>query len=676
MATTIIRSSPGHSISTNDDISGFLWGLGLSTTATVAVGSFLAAASTKGTTSEGTKESLWSSLKVSAAHFWRDIFILPLKCWVLRHWFFPHNKHVILLPADKTAKTLAAASSSTTTIRSEQHFEHWTLLIIFPGHGCPPEHYIPIAQVLQEQARRSHLKLVVGIVAGNERLQKKSSWWSWSIFRWALDHGNPTVLANWIQLLAEEAVLSGKSSTDENPSSSLSTAALRHIYNPHLRPQIFQDLFVWGHSSLGGQHAIRAAYSSKFRGLLLYGCSLATCCPQTGRQRRPESIQNALLASYPRPVLTMVGARDGHFRCLRVASEAQVLQRDIQRQSDNFGSGNNINNQDTLKRQARLRKPIVVLSELNHGQMANGRWPSLTAAKKPSDFSSRESLATAHARIAQVALDFVQTHSTCPLASQRVVEAQNRLLHLGKSTHTMYLSPWLRLSARDYACRFVAQIQQELLHVTAGDADSKFYLYEEEDADESSVEQDVRAPEILPQWHVQHEDFLYSKPHWDAEANQLVMNVVEQDPVGISVPPQLAKTLAFKGRSQDEILFNQNVYREIKDSQQPTLMQLNQQTFNRILNAVTLAQKRRYLAEGKQLRFGPDILVWPPPLWVTQPISITKMNDSGGTHYYLWQSTYTSTPVSSPAPFGGAWYGKPLSPTQAYEWIVFDAFKP
>ena len=109
-------------------------------------------------------------------------------------------------------------------------------------------------------------------------------------------------------------------------------------------------------------------------------------------------------------------------------------------------------------------------------------------------------------------------------------------------------------------------------------------------------------------------------------------------------------------------------------NQQSTNGSMNQQTFERVLDhVVTPTQRRRYLAVGRKLRFGPDISIARAPEWVERPVSICRPTDA---EYYLWQSTYTTTSLSVPAPYGGAWYGKPLSPAQAYEWIVFDAFKP
>jgi hypothetical protein len=124
-------------------------------------------------------------------------------------------------------------------------------------------------------------------------------------------------------------------------------------------------------------------------------------------------------------------------------------------------------------------------------------------------------------------------------------------------------------------------------------------------------------------------------------------------------------------------------FQAIKDGPAPTLMQLNKITFDQVLNnVVTPQQRQRYKKYGKELRFGPDILVSPPPKWVDTPISLTRYpppdrlqeNDD---LYYLLQSPYATTSHSDylPPAFAGAWYGKPFSPAQAYEWIVFDAFR-
>jgi hypothetical protein len=102
------------------------------------------------------------------------------------------------------------------------------------------------------------------------------------------------------------------------------------------------------------------------------------------------------------------------------------------------------------------------------------------------------------------------------------------------------------------------------------------------------------------------------------------------------------------------------------------------------------------LNHGKQLRFGPDILVESPPAWVETPLLVTKQErnhnewqdvvTAGGKqhektttatidYYYMLQSPYTTTCTSLPHPWGGMFYFKPMSPSQAYEWIVFDCFK-
>ena len=359
-----------------------------------------------------------------------------------------------------------------------------------------------------------------------------------------------------------------------------------------------------------------------------------------------------------------------------------------------------------IKRRARVYKPVIILPELNHMQMAMGFLPEVSIKTGRADFTSQESLSRAHAIITNVVVDFMRIHSTPPAPSQSTTstnlgaatrEAEDRILKLGKTTQTAYLEPWLRLSDPAYQSRFLTEVQRQVLHVTV-EGNKPFHFYEDEDdADEASVDETKLLPDIIPHWNVQLYDFLYSRPRWRPQRDEISMEVLEQDPISISIVPQISKTLAFKGRSQEEIILAtpSGKYQEVKDSPAPTLMELNRQTFERVLyHCVTPQQQRRYLKEGKKLKFGPDILVLPSPRWVETPISITKHGKttnsssksmdldvgSGGTGgtdaYYLWQSTYTTTPLSYPAPYGGAWYGKPISPAQAYEWIVFDAFKP
>ena len=597
----------------------------------------------------------------------------------------------------------------------------WSLMMIIPGAYMDPQDYYAIASVIQQQAwKKFHTKLVVAI-----GLDMTKEVYTKNLTKWVLNEGDPRILINLIQGKAEEQLVQQQQKYGRFLSASNNPTRIQRVekmYNIYSSGTIFQDMFLFGHS-MGGLIAISTAYPSKFRAVMTYGCAMTYSSAST------VPPPHTLLSSYPKPELTILGERDGNMRYYLVAEEAKALEDDMQQKIHCSR-----NHPADIKRVSRLRKLIIVLPQLNHMQMANDRLPVESVRTGRSDFSSRIPLEEAHMAVARVVVDFMHVHSsrngsgtmtlqhrkktmvaptdsprdngTCTSSRSRsrsnsvttsrsaTVRAQDRLLQLGKITHTVYLQPWLLLSDRSYQSQFLCDLQRQILHITTGGDDANFY--EDENPEESSHEEHT-TPDIIPNWHLQPNDFLYSKARWDSECDQITMEIVEQDPIAVSLVKQLSKTLAFKGRSQEDILFNQNKYQAIKDSPVPTLMELNRRTFAQVLNhVVTSHQRRRYVQDGRKLRFGPDILVQDPPSWVTMPISITKQGDgdeprvpksisakstnsvsnNDNDSYYLWQSPYATTPTSKPAPFGGAWYGKPLSPAQAYEWIVFDAFKP
>jgi hypothetical protein len=156
----------------------------------------------------------------------------------------------------------------------------------------------------------------------------------------------------------------------------------------------------------------------------------------------------------------------------------------------------------------------------------------------------------------------------------------------------------------------------------------------------------------------------------------------------------VSKTLAVKAKSAEAIhgllgaadgVFNSTEKDPVTTT---TVQQLNEHTFHHVLNhVVTEEQRQRYLEEGNALSFGPDIDVQAlvsqtkdlnaGPAWVKMPLQLTLLSKHPGTHRYIFvlSSPFITTPTTTPPPFGGMYYFKPLSPAQAYEWIVFDAFK-
>jgi hypothetical protein len=618
-----------------------------------------------------------------------------LRSWILKLYRFD-EKLAVLLPDeedgdDDNGSCPAAPEEKDDDKGATNNNERNTfvLLMIYPGAFLGCQDYVAFAKEVQRQVARKNsietpMKLVVGIGT--------CSFFFPNLLKWALHNNDPRVLARFILEKAEKRVrekypeqdTEGGGGGGELQSQAASAA-----------PPIFKDIFLFGHS-LGGGEAAEAAYPSSIRGLLLYGSLLSF--PTIKTLNSPPFMLNKLLASYPRPVLTLLGDRDGFVRYYKVAAEAQELTQEIKRQiQSNSGTPRN---EDDLERAARLKKPIIIMPELNHMHMATGEVTASAKATGRSDFPSRiQTLSQAHATLTSVVVDFLQVHATAAAVSSSpssVQESQDRLIQLGKITQATYLDTFNRLSERATLSRFIHETQRKLLHVTTVAGVNKHNFYEDEHA-EASEHHTEDGLAITSNWHSEAQDFLYSKPTWDPDHHQLWIEIVEQKPLCASVPPQVSKTLAFKGKTQEAILYDQPAgkehYQEIKDSPVPTLMELNQATFDMVLNKIVNPQQRlRYLKEGKRLKFGPDIFVVSAPKWVETPISITKHDhneensdsdnkdssspSSSRSSYYLLQSPYVSTPLSYGPLFGGMWYGKPLSPAQAYEWIVFDAFKP
>ena len=521
------------------------------------------------------------------------------------------------------------------------------LLIIFPGAFLKPPEYVAIANVAQQQAASCGIQLTVGIGL----LLCTSS----SLTQWAFD--NERSMAKQIQQKAAAAVTTQK----------------------------FHHTFVWGHS-MGGYDAVETAYPSSITGLITYGGAWSIF--------RPKQPQD--LTSFPRPTLTIVGQRDGFMRPLLLAEETRYQQQDMDRQIMARNASRSVpagkeeeNNASSLLLQLRtlLKKPIVTLPELNHLHMSLGITPTLTRRSGRCDGSSPLSLEQAHTRLGQVVVDFMHIHcadntTTTSMPqdnnnnnnknkNNNAEESEQRLLQLVQSTRT-YLHPFLELTDPVYTSRFVQDCQSKLL---------------------------LHFPRIVVvnEWRRNSKDFLYSKPKFSPRDNHLWIQVIEQDHLSIQIchVAQISKTVAIKSKSQDSIRIAVLAAGGIADedgsqqSRPPSIMQINQETFEKVLNeVVTLDEQHRYLKHGKKLRFGPDILVESPPEWTETPLTVTKRNDAldvvaGGKNekttmideYYILQSPYTTTSVSLPAPFGGMFYFKPMSPSQAYEWIVFDGFK-
>lgn len=537
------------------------------------------------------------------------------------------------------------------------------LMIILPGNFCCSGEYKSIAVALQSQARAQGLEwnLAVGIAPPPtlplEKPEMKSFCW---------DEDKPFILSNkvgkWVRTLASQAVLGDDSRVVPEESDFASA---------------FDDIFVWGHSG-AGYSAIEWAYPSLISGLVLYGCN--------GVKERKFD-----LASHPRPALTMFGERDGFLRYL-------VLSEHLRRRRQP-GPQRHAPLSKLLERHEALRKPIIVQREMNHLQMGSNVLPSRTKDTGRSDMDSRYDdgpLSIPHAQLAKTVVDFMCIHSKEHSNPPKHIEedatrtatarrkSQERLLEESNESLEI-LGPFLEISEDAATVHFA------------------------ETAVRSMLGEDVRNPKegptlsIASEWRSTTNDFKYSKPRLSSLSGvdgrtqaYLHLQLQKQDnPIDLgkfrkgdnkTMPlsfAQISKTLAVKCKSPEAVRTFLGVptcgRADDASPQAPpeTLVQaMNQKTFEDVLHhAVTPEQRRRYLEDktANKLVFGPDYAMdslGGAPAWVEQPLVLERIR--GGN--FVLRSPVVYTPPSG-SDFSGMYYFKPLTPSQAYEWIVWDCFK-
>jgi hypothetical protein len=591
---------------------------------------------------------------------------------------------------------------------------HHILLTIFPGALIHPSEYIPIAKqvqrrvevVQQENSPNAEPRIQVTIGIGPLMYLVTPPW-----TRWAFQN-DTAVVAQWIRTKATEAALASSDSSTTTPF-------------------FFQDVYVWGHS-LGGNAAIEAAYPSHCSGLLLYGGSWNNVL--TGQQPqdligypRPTLTMMGERDGFLR--YTHVAAELSH--------RLDDLKRNMQWLAKTTTTAGTFQLERTT-RWTKPIVTVPEINHLHMSSGIPPRLTTLSGrtdlTSRYEDDEKSSALYKAQAALAEVAVDFMLANSKPPTPPLRPLSllpptttikalAQERLLkHCYRTEET--LQPFMDMNTLSHKVQFAQQALQSLVLQRLFGPSSPYSR--------------TSPPMVVVEWRERAKDFMYSKPHhcvlhhgqedvngrsggggMDGSNYQyhLYMEVTEQDPMDIGklLNPksrarvaQVSKTLAVKAKSVEgiQVLFTAvtkagGVTHSTKvdptthtttttttTTTHITLQQLNQQTFHHVLNkVVTHEQRQRYLEEGNALTFGPDVDVQSAaPVWLEMPLQLTKQHSRTTTpintttsskngYIYVLSSPFITTPTTLPSPFDGMYYFKPLSPAQAYEWIVFDAFK-
>ncbi|GFH44875.1 hypothetical protein CTEN210_01349 [Chaetoceros tenuissimus] len=397
--------------------------------------------------------------------------------------------------------------------------------------------------------------------------------------------------------------------------------------------------FVFGHS-MGALVAIAAAYPSLYDGLIQIGCNFQSWFPGFSE---PETVS---LASYPKPVLTVLGEVDGFLKYFSVHQDLQDLDREIKKRG-----------RDNLD----LEKPIIILKDVNHMQVADNIVGEMISKTNRHDYESRLSLEEAHAKIAEVIASFVVITTLRPSKS-----LQNRD------------GDEFKVFAQACKDQFEqTQLSREMMERFQALSDDAFIASHAMDM-QRSVANLKEKLEIVPNFHLTKHDFLYSKPvqlnSFPSSGQEIHIHYTAQDPIQWhkDLPKsvsQISPTFAIKAKSQASFLSSCT-----KEGKPSSLMELNQKTFEKVWNEyITEEERMKYQEKGRKLQFGEDIFVPSPPTWVDTPLKITH-SDS----VTIIQSPYTKTDLDNeqiPEKMRGMFYGKPMTAAQIYEWIVYDAYR-
>jgi len=406
------------------------------------------------------------------------------------------------------------------------------------------------------------------------------------------------------------------------------------------RSSKYDAKFVFGHS-MGALIAIAAAYPSIYDGLIQIGCSFQSWLP--GFVSEPETVS---LASYPKPVLTVLGEVDGFLRYFSVHEDMQDLDREMKKTG-----------RDSLD----LEKPIIILKDVNHMQVADGIVGEMILKTNRHDYESSLSLEEAHVNIAEVIASFVVITTLRPSKS-----LQNR-----DGTEFKVFAQ----ACKDQLEQI--QLSREMMGGFQALSDDAFIANHAMDM-QRSVANLKEKIDIVPNFHLTKHDFLYSKPmllnSFPNCGQEMHIHYIAQDPIQWhkDLPKsvsQISPTFAIKAKSQAFFLSSCT-----KQGKPSSLMELNQKNFEKVWNEYTTEEERiKYQEKGCKLQFGEDIFVPSAPTWVDTPLKITH-SDS----VTIIQSPYTKTDLDNeqmPEKMRGMFFGKPMTAAQIYEWIAYDAYR-
>lgn len=373
-----------------------------------------------------------------------------------------------------------------------------------------------------------------------------------------------------------------------------------------------ERVFVAGHS-MGGIIARRIARDAQVGGLIL----LASYLPKsrvTGYDR---------LAEYPLPVLTLGGDLDGQTRLPWMVRE--------------FGDFRDLLAETRGK--ALTKKPVVILSEVNHYHFSVGQ-------NNPADIPSPRPLTDSQAEIALVVNAFVENNvAWADLPEAHMIAAQTALREAVASTEGI-ATPILQANERDASLCESAQRMQ--------------------------VHPDFRdSVDIQMTNHSGVPGMVAAKPSVDVVSNRVLINAHEHiasrnNLLDISNTEYAPHSIWCKMKNTEAV---GEVLGVAADAL--TCQSLNERAIAVAESLLSPEQALRYAERGHPLVAAADAEKGSGIAWVGAEVVFAATAEGA-----VFQSPALRTNLSAPARYAGMHYCKLLPVSRALEWMVVGALRP
>ena len=326
------------------------------------------------------------------------------------------------------------------------------------------------------------------------------------------------------------------------------------------------------------------------------------------------------ISTFPKPALTILGENDGFIKHTMASYEFDNLNKLIS---------------DLGYEYIAQFKPVVIIPELNHMQMASERITETAklVGLKDLDLEKKINLKEAHENIAEIIVDFLNINLKNNNESSVNMVKNIKRSHSLVGNYIEYVQP-------NFLSDMISGIQRRFI-------DGDFL-------------------NVYNNWNYDLIDFLYSKPFF--YNNTIITQSFINKTLDYQKNP-FFNALFIKLKNNQAI--NQFLNVTFLENVNSTAQEINTFIFNSTFEKLSPQQQKNYILFGKKIFFGPDITTQLGSNWVETDILLTKQKNA-----YILQSPTLFTNISVvPKRFAGMYYIKVITPAQVVDWVTFHSLK-